>query len=178
MTHPSDESTEIFDGLVSTSYSQLWLVSGTEADLSDPLPTFAGQSNGLCGGSVPGMVFLITGTHTGDIPVRIELLTARPELGDWQEVVEVSFTPTGPTVGLYGWAEGASVIFTLADSSYRLRWSASGMDEGKAQDVADENHPAPDHYLISLWPAAPSPDAVLRRTSATAGAWHDSGFPR
>jgi hypothetical protein len=165
----------IFDGMVWTSYSQLWLVS-TGAEMSEVAETFVGQSNGLCGGAVSGCAFLVTGTHTGRIPVRVQILDKAPSLGGWEEIVETTFTPSDASTGLFGWDGDASVTFNLPNTSYRLRWSASGMDAGKAQDLATDDFPAPDRYEISLWPAAPAPDSILRRTSDVAAGWHDHGF--
>ena len=34
---------------------------------------FAGQRNGLCGAAVPGFLFLITGLHTGEVGLTVEL---------------------------------------------------------------------------------------------------------
>ncbi|MHA7262470.1 hypothetical protein ACX80W_04595 [Arthrobacter sp. TMN-37] len=166
---------KLFEDLVSTSYSQLYLLSGG-AELVHPAEAFVGQNNGLCGGSVDGAAFLVTGTHTGLIPVCVQLLDTAPPLGDWEEIVEISFRPHGVRTGLYGWAENASFVFDLPDPSYRLRWSASGMDEGKAQDVATEERPAPDRYEISFWPAPYAPDTILRSTSRNAQYWQRSGF--
>jgi hypothetical protein len=49
-------------------YGQIHVQSG-QADPRVPDPglheCFAGQQNGLCGGTVPGCLFLITGLHTG-----------------------------------------------------------------------------------------------------------------
>jgi hypothetical protein len=166
---------KIFEDTVSTSYSQLYLLSGG-AELGYPAEAFVGQNNGLCGGSIDGAAFLVTGTHSGLIPVRVRLLDTAPALGEWEEIVEISFSPRGVRTGLYGWSEDASVVFDLPDPCYRLRWSASGMDQGKAQDVATEIRPAPDRYEISLWPAPYAPDAIVRCTSQNAQYWHRSGF--
>ncbi|RFA10276.1 hypothetical protein B7R54_14460 [Subtercola boreus] len=165
----------IFDDLVWTSYSQLWLLSeGPEQ--GDPTDLFRGQVNGLCGTAQAGSAFLVTGTHTGLVPVRVMILTAPPPSGGWEEIVEATFTPVGRTAGLYGWAADASVLFELPAPTYRLRYSASKMDAGKAQDLATVEQPAPDRYQIDLWPAPPEPDSILRRTSDNAGYWHDHGF--
>lgn len=123
-----------------------------------------------------GTAFLVTGTHTGAIPVSVRLLDTAPALGAWEEIVEVSFAPLSARRGLYGWGADVSLEIDLPQPSYRLRWSASGMDEGKAQDVATEETPAQDRYEVSLWPAPFSPDLILRCTSEIASYWHRSGF--
>ena len=170
----------VFEGLVWTSYAQLYLTTGR---LEPPLPdeAFVGQANGLCGAAVTGTLFMVTGTHTGGIPVRVVVHDAAPEVGAWSEVVEVvevSLVPDGAQAILLGWGSDPSVRFALHGACYRARWSGSGMDEGRAHDVADASHPAADHYELALWPAPASADAIVRRTGATASYWHDSGFTR
>lgn len=164
----------VFDGLVSTSYAQMTLVTGW---VEPPIPNdaFVGQVNGLCGATVPGALFLVTGTHTGLIPVRIRLLDAAPELGSWAEIVEASLAPAGPQAAFAGWAADPAVRFDLPAPCYRVRWSATGMDAAHDR-VADEANPALDHFELALWPAPPAPDAILRRTSVLAAYWHDQGF--
>lgn len=106
----------------------------------------------------------------------MQILDTPPAPGDWEEIVEISFEPLDSRTGLYGWGTDACVVLDLPHPSYRVRWSASGMDEGKAQDVASEEQPAPDRYDLSLWPAPHAPDAILRCTSNVAHFWHDGGF--
>jgi len=45
------------------------------------------------------------------------------------------------------------------------------MDAGRDLDTAVEE-PAPDSYLLQLWPASPAADAVVARHSAIADYWH------
>ena len=145
-----------------------------------PLPdaTFIGQENGLCGVAFDGALFLVTGTHTGSIPVRVVVYDTAPPLGEWEEIVEAAFAPDTPRAALMGWASDPSVYFELPAADYRVRWSASGMDAGKKQDVADAASPAPDRYELAFWPAPPSPDAVVRQTGITATYWNNGGFDR
>jgi len=166
----------IFDGLVHTAYMQLYLTTG---QVEVPLPdgTFVGQVNGLSGAAIPGALFLVTATHSGAIPVRILLLDDEPAPGDWEEIVDVSFVPSGQHAAFSGWAENPSATFDLPAASYRVRWSGRGMDA--AHDAtATEEEPALDAYELALWPAAIAPDRIVRRTSATAAYWHDNGFNR
>ena len=129
----------LFDGTVWTAYSQLLVTTGPY-DLGEPAPAFAGQDNGLCGAVVPGLLFLVTGTHTGEIPIRVVVDDSPPALGEWEEIVEVAFQPAQPETALSGWAADPSVEFILPAPSYRARWSATRMDE--KQSVADEDNPA------------------------------------
>jgi hypothetical protein len=167
----------VFDGTVWTHYSQLQLTTGA-ASVQDPRDAFDGQENGLCGASVPGALFMRTGIHTGHVPVRVSTLDTAPELGLWEEIVEASFQPEGPDAVLSGWSGDPAASFQLTAPAYRARWCASGMEEGRRQDVADEEHPAPDRYALYLWPAPASADAVVRRTSAVAAYWHKDTSPR
>ncbi|RFA14989.1 hypothetical protein B7R22_07585 [Subtercola boreus] len=169
--------TVVFDGTVFTSYGQLHLVSGDE-EPPPPDGAFFRQANGLCGAAVPGALFLVTGTHTGDIPVRVVVTDAEPALGEWEEIVEVSFTPEGTSAAFLGWAGDPVAGFEAPAPCYRARWSASGMDAGKQQDVADAQDPAPDAYELALWPAPGAADRIARRTGSVAGEWHDGGFDR
>lgn len=165
----------LFDDLVFTSYAQMTLTTGTvEAPIPDV--AFVGQENGLCGAAVAGALFLITGTHTGDVPVRVSLWDEAPDLSEWEEVVEASIVPAGEAA-FAGWADDPVVRFDLPAPSYRVRWNAKGLDAGHAQDNTAD-HPAPDAYELMLWPAPYSADAILRRTAAQAAYWHDEGFTR
>ena len=67
----------------------------------------------------------------------------------------------------------------LTETSYRVRYCATGMDEGREldtrviddEDQEDEDR-AYDRYVLQFWPAPPAPDQVLRQTSETAAYWH------
>lgn len=168
----------LFDGLVSTAYSQLYLSSAPGALPPDPQIAFRGQRNGLCGAGADGALFLVIGTHTGEVPVRVVLASGEPEAGDWEEVVEVSFTPTTSDITLEGWGGMFGVELLLPMATYRAQWSGNGFEAGKRQDVATPDRPAPDRYELTLWPAPAAPDEVLRVTSEEARYWHDRGFPR
>jgi hypothetical protein len=75
-------------------YGQIYVESGE--DYPDLAECFGGQSNGLCGAAMPGILFLITGLHTGEVGFTVELYDAPPPIDDdWQEIVEASFRPTG-----------------------------------------------------------------------------------
>ena len=39
---------------------------------------FRGQANGLCGAAVPGLLFLITGLHTGHFGFMVDVCAPRP----------------------------------------------------------------------------------------------------
>ncbi len=135
----------------------------------DPDAVYAGQENGICGAAVPGLLQLTVGTHTGWVPFRVELHAGAPEIEEsWEEIVEVSFRPTGRKVHLLGLDDETPYRLGLPRQDYRVRYSVRGIDE------AEHRGEAPDAYLLQFWPAAPAPDRILRRTSSRAAYWHQA----
>ncbi len=159
-------------------YGQIYVRSGDDdPDLEE---CFAGQGNGLCGAALPGILFLITGLHTGHVGFTVELHDEPPPVSDgWQEVVEASFRPMDEA-GLECWGGEHYWPLDLTETSYRVRYCATGMDEGREldtrvedEDLEDEG-PEVDRYLLQFWPAPPGPDAVVRQTSEIAAYWHQT----
>ncbi|MEU7906603.1 hypothetical protein [Actinoplanes sp. NPDC049118] len=135
-------------------------------DRSDDLG-MDGQQNGLCGAGVPGQLTFITGTHTGDVLLRMELHECEPPLdAASSEVVEVSFAPASPDTWFAPW-EGSGSELALEQRDYRVRYSAAGFDSEDAEETG-----AQERYLVQFWPAPPAPDQVVRQTSETAAYWH------
>ena len=66
--------TRIFDGHLNVHYGQAYVVACEQRGEFEEC--FRGQSNGLCGASVPGMLFLITRLHTGHVGLVIDVLDA------------------------------------------------------------------------------------------------------
>lgn len=165
----------LFDDQMWVSYRFAYF--GSVWDSPDPPPDLfdhvGGQSNGLCGGAIPGMLMMLTGLHTGEVPFRLEVLEKEPPVGDqWEEVVEASLRDVKTAVTLSTFASEWWREFTLpAAGDYRARYSASGMDESDDPDRQSEE-PERERYLLQLWPAPPSPDVVLRVTSDSAKGWH------
>ena len=158
-------------GEVHVHYGQIYVESG--ADYPDLMECFAGQANGLCGAAAPGTLYLHTGLHTGGVGFTVEAHESPPALDDaWEEVVEVSFAPHSSSVALVQWAGEASWDLDLSESSYRVRYCATGMDPAHEADTRLDDEPMLDRYLLQFWPAAPSPDRVVRRTSEIADYWH------
>jgi hypothetical protein len=115
---------------------------------------------------------MVTGLHTGSVPVRVEALDAAPPLGEaWEEVVEVSFHAPHRSYLLSAFEEFHAVQLPQA-GDLCARWSARGMDAAREADTRLDDEPALDAYLLQLWAAAPAPGAVLRQTSAAAAYWH------
>ncbi|MDF4251841.1 hypothetical protein [Streptomyces sp. WMMB303] len=159
----------LFSGEVRVEYGQLHVCSDESHALER---SFAGQRAGLCGGAVPGHLLLLTGTHTGRVPITIELHEAEPPLETdvWEDIVEVSFRPAADEVVLAEW-ESDWYPLPLAALSYRVRYCCRGMD-GVRGAVHDAGEPPRDEYLLRFWPSPPSPDRVVEETSRTAAYWH------
>jgi hypothetical protein len=152
-------------------HGQIYVQSGE--DYPDLAECFGGQGNGLCGAAMPGVLFLITGLHTGEVGFTVELYDEPPPVDDsWQEVVEASFQPMGEA-RLAGWGGQQYWPLDLTEASYRVRYCATGMDEARELDTRMEEDPEADHYLLQLWPAPPEPDGVVKQTSQIAAYWHD-----
>ena len=163
----------VFDQEIHVHYGQFYVESGS-GWAADPLnESLGGQANGLCGAAVPGQLFLITGLHTGPTRVTVEVLDAPAPIGDeWEDVVEASFRPTRAKVFLLQWGGGRAGVLPLAPIDYRVRYSATGMDQARGRDTLLAGEPLLDQYLLQLWPASPAPDAVIRETSRCAAYWH------
>lgn len=157
----------LFEGLLHVSYGQFY-VNSTD-DASHPLDeAFAGQSNGLCGAAVAGFLFLVTGQHTGEVPLSVQLHEEAPPLEpEWQEVVEASFRPVSAQAVLAQWGGGFFPL-GLEEISYRVRYCARGFDEAHQGGVYDRF----DAYLLQFWPAPPAPDEVIRQTGRGPAYWH------
>ncbi|OHV32832.1 MULTISPECIES: hypothetical protein [Pseudofrankia] len=164
----------LFDGEIFVHYGQFYVESfesGWEGDLS---AAFAGQRNGLCGAAFDGFLFLITGLHTGDVGLKVELREEAPlDEPAWEEAVEVSFRPVSPRVLLVQWAGEKSWPLDLdLRATYRVRYSATAMDAAHAADTVATGAHTIDRYLLQFWLAAQAPDVVLRQTGTTAAYWH------
>jgi hypothetical protein len=158
----------LMSGTAWADYGQLYVTGGEGSFGMDEC--FGGQANGLCGGAVPGTLFLMTGTNVGEVDFTVESHDQAPPVGEeWEDVVEVSFRPSGATA-LYSWAyENSWPLDGLTPGDYRVRYCAVGMDDARA---ADPPSPSRERYLLQFWPAPPEPDRVVRRTSEHAAYWH------
>ncbi|GGZ49978.1 hypothetical protein [Streptomyces bluensis] len=160
-------------GEVHVHYSQIYVESDPDSVIPDLSEAFAGQSAGLCGAAFPGVLWLITGLHTGSVGFIVEVHDEAPPLEPvWEDVVEVSFCPVSERTNLVQWAGEAAWDLDLARTDYRVRYCARGMDEGRALDTRGAGQPQADSYLLQFWPAPPRPDRVVRQTSRNAAYWH------
>lgn len=160
----------LFDGELHVHYGFINLT--TNADELDFDHAIGGQVNGLCGAASPGALRLITGLHTGNVPITVEWHDQEPLLAvDWEDVVEAPIN-----------VENADAVLAAFDSfeplrlpavgPHRARYCARGLDAAHAQDTRMDGEPAPDRYLLQLWPALPAPDQIVRQSSALAAYWH------
>ena len=155
----------LFDDQVYVHYGQI-SVAGDDIDTDDGFR--AGQANGLCGAGKPGLLFLVTGRHTGNVPFRVELHESEPPVPEeWEDVVEASFRPASQDVALVEWAGEEWYPLDLDLVDLRVRYCCHGMDEARG-DAESPN----ERYLLQFWPAPSAPDAIVRQTSETAAYWH------
>ncbi|MFF5858627.1 hypothetical protein ACFY8B_23870 [Streptomyces sp. NPDC012751] len=160
-------------GEVHVHYGQIYVQSDPDSAIPDLSEAFAGQSGGLCGAVVPGVLWLITGLHTGDVGFDVEVHDEAPLLDPvWEDAVEVSFCPISEHTRLVQWAGEAAWELGLALTDYRVRYCARGMDTGRDLDTRASGEPQADSYLLQFWPAPPRPDRVIRQTSRNAAYWH------
>jgi hypothetical protein len=164
----------LLDQRIFVTYSQAWVFPGDDQYDSDYdiESVFDGQANGLCGAAEPGVLLLITATHTGEIPFRIEYHDSEPRLADeWEDVVEVSYSVTESRTGIIGLDDEQQHELALPRGSYRARYCVSGLD---AQAVDGETL---DAHLLQFWPAEPVADLIVRQSSDGARTRHIVPLP-
>lgn len=162
--------TVLLDREVHVHYGFMFLLAHN-SEQPELVSARGGQVNGLCGAAVPGVLSLVTGLHTGAVPVRVESLAEQPPVeGQWEDVVEASTTTTSASMWLSTFDDAVEVA--LPAGQWRVRFSAAGMDAGAAADTRLSGEPVIDSYLLQLWSAPPEPDVVLRQTSSHAAYWH------
>ncbi|MFJ9590875.1 hypothetical protein [Streptomyces acidicola] len=160
----------LFSGEVRLAYGQFYIWSAGRNSLED---SFAGQRAGMCGGAVPGHLYLVTATHTGSAPITVELHETEPPLDAdvWEDIVEVSFRPASADVWLMEWDSGWYPL-PLSETSYQVRYHCRGMDEAR-KALRDPGEPVVEEYLLRFWPSPPAPDRVVKETSQYAAYWHE-----
>jgi hypothetical protein len=161
----------LFAGAVFVHYRQVYVCDGKTFPDGDD--SCAGQANGLLGTRQPGVLFLTTGLHTGDVGLTVELADEETPVGDaWEDVVEASWTVSDGDVAVVEWAADDRFPVALPVGQYRVRLSARGLDAANEADTSDPDTPPVDEYLLTFWPAPPGPDVVVRTTSDYAAYWH------
>jgi hypothetical protein len=129
----------LFEAEVPVHYGYLFLSAVDEQP--ELMATRAGQRNGLCGAAVPGVLSMVTGLHTGRVPLAVRWHDAEPPLGpDWEDVVEVAFAPGRAQLVLASFEHFYEVELPAA-GSLRARYCAIGMDAARARDTVLEGEP-------------------------------------
>ncbi|WP_340537881.1 hypothetical protein [Nocardioides sp. GXZ039] len=158
----------LYDDEIPVHYGFIDL-NGDDRDLIDAR---RGQSNGLLGARFPGRLSMITGLHTGEVPLRIEWHQAEPEMDpSCADVVEASVEFAATAAVLSSFDEVIELELPQA-GWHRARYSAHDMQAGSDLDATDEGESAPDRYVLQLWPAPEAPDAVVVGASEIAAYWH------
>jgi hypothetical protein len=164
----------VFDGRLHVHYGQAYVFSGDDGDTGEMEACFRGQTNGLLGAGQAGMLFLLTGLHTGFVDLTVDVDEHEPPLDESrEECVEVSFAPAAPEVRVVDWDRGLVCELALPGLSYRVRYAARGMDAGHAEDTIIGDEEPVDSYRLWFWPAPHAPDRVLEQTSGAAAYWHN-----
>jgi hypothetical protein len=158
----------LFADTIFVHYGQFYVCPGKDdVELEH---TFRGQVNGLCGAALANRLYLVTGTHTGQVHVEVELFESEPAINTaWDEIVEVSFHHDEPTLELVEWAGEATYRLELPAGEYRVRYGAKGMIHDD-EDVDDQK--SLQHYRLQFWPDTPRPDAVVKVSGRCAKYWH------
>ena len=159
---------ELLNTSVWVDYGQFYVVAGVDPEYTILQLQYAGQHNGLCGAATGRSLFLITGLHTGPVPVVVESHAAEPAVSpDWEEVVEVRLqVGEGAELTLMEWGGQGYPLAISGPGSYRVRYCASGLDAGAAVDhLSSGGESAPDRYLVQFWPAPPAPAVPQGRAS-------------
>ena len=68
-------------------------------------------------------------------------------------------------------AAGQPPVGDAWDDVVEVPWTVSDGEVAVVERAGDDRHPV-DEYLLTFWPAAPAPDAVVRSTSEYADSWH------
>ncbi|HST49723.1 hypothetical protein [Jatrophihabitans sp.] len=153
-------------------YGFVYLQPGSAEPIEDIIAARGGQVNGICGAAYPGRLAVVTGLHTGRVPFSVCIAESAPELaGDWEDVVEVSFTASERGYGLATF-DTWTPLELPATTTYRARYCAFGMDAARAQDTRLDGDPVTDRYLLALWPAPPAAETIVRQGSKLAAYWH------
>lgn len=162
----------LFEGVFPVHYGQFYLLP-RDVPALEPAAAFRGQANGLCGAARGDALFLVTGLHTGQVPVRVVRCDAAPDddTSVWEDVVEVSLQ-VDAAVALEAWGGGERQPLALEPGTYRVRYRCVGMDEGQAMDTPEDGQHAPDRYELAVWPDATAPDLIVKTGSDSAAYWH------
>ena len=161
----------VFDGRLHVHYHQAYIEQEGQNG-GDMGAAFRGQVNELCGAVLSGFLHLVTGLHTGEVGFTLDVFEVAPPFDpQWEEIVEAPLSVLAKTIAVVNWNGDAVCEIPLAAGEYRVRYCARGMDRGKDLDTLVDGDPV-DFYSLTFWPAAPSPDVILKQTSEFAAYMH------
>ncbi|MBB4910560.1 hypothetical protein [Actinophytocola algeriensis] len=158
-------SEEVGHGSVHVDYHTFWL-----SEREDPMPTpGARPSNGLVSPQ-PGAVEIWAGTHTGSVPVAVEVRDSAPpadDVAEWDDVVETNVqSQRGNLLVTSFFAHMPKELPNLAGSGaglYRIRFYVRGRDSGSSYD----SYAPAEEYRIISWPVKqPTPERIYKQTDA------------
>ena len=163
--------TVLFDGQLSVHYGYFSVVPDGEF-VEDLIAARRDQRNGLLGAREPHRLGGITGLHTGEVAFRVEWTETEPPIGAaWEDVVEASVDVRPGAYSLDTFNE-CHPLRIPRTGWHRARYNLHAMDAGHDMDTPDDDQTAPDSYLLQLWPAPPTADAILQQVSENAAYWH------
>jgi hypothetical protein len=142
-----------------------------------PIET-ADWSNGLVAIMSHGAV-ISTGIHTGYVRVRVDLTTAAPheDNSSWEEVVEAGVHAPHGHLRVDSFEQGTVTTLPLLSAAgpgwYRLRVHARGR---QTNPDGVQNQPVED-YLLSIWPAPPSPTTIRHSSDRIEASLHTAPPP-
>jgi len=113
----------------------------------------------------PSQLFVNTGGQIGPFSVTMELCERGADApgSEWEDVVEVSVSCTGPLVSTAIVDAEPEAWIDCEGGEYRLRISARGRAEGRRRDLECDWVDEPvEHYLVQAWPALPAAPVVIR----------------
>lgn len=124
-------------------------------------------------GVADGVVLLTIGTHYGKVrfDVQVTPFEPDPDLGAYEDIVEISFASEAGSVSLHEWGDQDIHVLPplpVGPGWYRLRYHIHGLDEGHA-DYYEEH--ALDRYLLQIWPADECGARVVKSTSRRHRSW-------
>ncbi len=160
---------EVFDGPLDISFSQAYVASSSDRPNDEDINSgfYRGQQNGLLGAAVDGLLFLTTGVQDGEVHLAVHVVDQAQDLDDsWEECVEASFAPETPVVAVSDWDRVAVCEIELGEETYRVRYTARGMDSSRSGEGVRES------CGLWFWPSPATPDEIIRQTSAQAAYWH------
>ena len=162
----------VFDDTLFVHYRFVYLSPADDED-PDLDESTRGQVNGLLGAATRVALSLVTGTHTGEVPIRVEWHEAEPMLETvWEDVVEASFNVVDQRMRLAAF-DDAREVRVPKTGPHRVRLSAAGFQAGSDEENLGEDDPAPDRYLLQLWPGPLVADRIVRVSGSAAQYWHD-----